>query len=512
MYKYSKLLTIVLGILGLFLYSFFGWRSLDANISADDAGFIFGITGGSPVTWFHSMLAYVPGRNLHIFWQAILFNVTGGSMGDLRNYHLFQAIFFGVVGLLVLLVLKRGGTSRLISLYCGLLALVFPLFSSILLWANSLPQHIISSLLFLVGVYLVLPREETSSDRKLILNAGLAWLALTLSMFTYDQSAAATGVLTLVLIAKSVFKSKAQWIPVRTSFFLTTILGFSLVAYIYVFFLGRGTGDNLTFGSKTLGRLFENLMIPTKVMSKFSGGSASGRSYFHFEPYVILWILFVLISLAILILARVLLSNDVMPAKVGVKSIALSGLFLVLAFAAYIPSAIWYVAPRHLYFPALLSFISAGFLIQYITLRIPVKSPIRAFSGLIALFIFLGSAFGFNGQLDTWMDRDSYRENFYRALEPALVSQEMDCVVVSRVLNNSDTYLYSESLNLAMGYYNGASIGESKDCASVPAEREDHVFSCTESNRENWAELVSYSFDQSSKNFKFNFKEVCLPS
>jgi hypothetical protein len=201
-----------------------------------------------------------------------------------------------------------------------------------------------------------------------------------------------------------------------------------------------------------------------------------------------------------------------MSPKVGAQSIALAGLFLLLAFAAYLPAAIWYVAPRHLYFPALLFFISIGFILQYISLRIPAKSPTRIFSSLIALFVFLGSAFGFNGQLDTWMDRDLYRKNFYQALEPTLVSQGIDCVVVSRVLNNSDTYLYSESINLAMGYYNGASIGDSKDCTSVPTEREDHVFSCAEDNRENWSELVSYSFERDTRKFNFKFKEVCASS
>jgi len=507
--KYLEKLGNLLILIGLAISVYFGCRSLGANISWDDAGFIFGITSGSPSTWIDSMLAYVPGRNLHIFWQVILFSVTGGSKSDLITYHLIQAGFFGLVGLFVFLILKRGGASKFVSVYLGLLVLVFPLFSSILLWANSLPQHIISSLLFLVGIFLVLPDDQRIFEKRPVTFSILAWFAITLSMFTYDQSAATAALLTFVLLLKSAFRVRLKWIPIHTTPLLSWLMAFSLSGYFYIFFSGRGTGDNLTFGSKTVSRLIENLMIPTKVMRKFQDGSASGKSYFYFEPSVILWILALFCLLLILISVKVLFVNSTIPFKLGLHSIQLSVLFLVLAFSAYLPAAIWYVAPRHLYFPALLFFISAGFLIDYISFRIPIDSKLRLFSFSTALIVYLGAAFGFNGQLNEWMKRDLFRSNFYQELAPALEKQGLECVVISRVLNNSDVYLYSEVLNTAIEYYNGRSIGDSNKCASAPTELADHVFKCYEGNLENWAELTAYSAKKDARNFQFDFVKIC---
>jgi hypothetical protein len=107
------------------------------------------------------------------------------------------------------------------------------------------------------------------------------------------------------------------------------------------------------------------------------------------------------------------------------------------------------------------------------------------------------------------MNRDAYRSNFYQELAPALAKRGVDCVVISRVLNNSDIYLYSEALNTAMEYYNGGSIGDSNKCALAPAEQEDHVFTCAEGNQQNWAELTSYSADKRSRNFNFDFAKIC---
>lgn len=509
MYKKVKYVPLFFGISGLLIYLYFGLRALGSNISADDAGFIFGITGGTPTTWLNSVIAYVPGRNLHIFWQVLLFNLTGGSMSDLRSYHLIQGIMFALVAGLVYLILRRQSVSKFISIYFGILVLVFPLFSSVLLWANSLPQHIISSLLFLVGVYLVLPCQQKFWKEHQVSWAVLTWLALTLSLFTYDQSAAATAFLTFTFFAKAVSNNRYKWIPLSSSRLLASLMGSSLIAYVYIFFAGRGTGDNLTFGSKTFGRLIENLMIPTRVMSKFQQGSTSGKTYFHFEPSLILWSLTILSVFGIFVLIKVMFSKNSISPKIGSFNLFAGALFLILSFVAYLPAAIWFVAPRHLYFPVILAFISLGFLTQYISLRISNKSLIRPLAVFIAIFVFCGSAIGFNGQLNSWEKRDSFRKTFYKELNRAIKSQNIDCLVVGRKLNSSDSYLYSESINLAMGYYNGIPIGDSKLCISVPAERVDHFFECSDHIQQDWAELVSYSYTPGPTNFKFKFRQVC---
>ena len=68
--------TKISAILGFILVSVIvGLKSLESNIYADDAGFISNFNSGNFSSWIQDFRNYVPGRNLHIFWQYLFFEM-----------------------------------------------------------------------------------------------------------------------------------------------------------------------------------------------------------------------------------------------------------------------------------------------------------------------------------------------------------------------------------------------------------------------------------------------------
>ena len=91
----------------LFITLFLGVRTAHSNISADDAGFMYGIANGNLTSWINSLVSYVPGRNLHILWQVLIFNVTGTEMNTFWFYHALESASYVVVFFLVYKVLVK---------------------------------------------------------------------------------------------------------------------------------------------------------------------------------------------------------------------------------------------------------------------------------------------------------------------------------------------------------------------------------------------------------------------
>jgi hypothetical protein len=480
-----------------------------ANIAADDAQFIYGITSGGLSDWYQSFLNYVPGRNLHIAWQALIFTQIPASVNTFGAFHIVQSISHSLIFAVMFTILIKLGLRRILALFIVVLAMLFPLFTSVVLWANALPQHIFSSLLLLLGLWLI---QKSSITQDVNLPWGISIWAIvlfTLSLFTYDQSGSAVILILVLCVLLNFFPNAQNFLPIRTSKILMGGLLVSVIIYFIVFFEGRGTGNNLTFGSGTLARLVGNLFLPFKFLGKIKSDSVNGYSYFHFNPYISITLLALLVVIIASITCWLIYSKLEIHKHIS-RELSKFFFFMLLAMAAYFPAAVWYVSPRHLFLPGLFSFLALGIIVNLLVEQLPKSRKISSFqymSGLLSLSLCL---VGFNGQISDWVDRDKTRQKLYSALGADLAAIGEPCIVLGRELNSSDPYLYSENLNYAMDYYKGISIGSVSHCNVPPVEGEPFEFTCADGNSEKWVQLRGYTYSKENGTFSsFKLSEVC---
>jgi len=498
-------------VFALFLVAalFLGVRTAHSNISADDAGFMYGIANGNLRSWIDSLISYVPGRNLHILWQAIIFSITGTEMDTFWLYHALESLSYAMVFFLLFKVLVKMHVNSKVSFLISVGAMFFPVFSSTLLWANSLPQHIFSTLFLLMGILIII-RESDGPEELSVWESTVALVWFALAAFTYDQPAAVVLLLSLVSVALHLAPSFFQFLPLRKSRFLTLGLLGITCSYIFVFFHGRGTGNNLSVGSGTFERLTGNILLPVKAYLKIRGGFFGAYAAFNINPLIAIFmnvlVAMVFVSLIFVVYRRRHSVHGKILGDFGGYGV----LFLLFSGAAYFPASIWYVAPRHLFLPVVLGFIFIGLLISEIDREFQLARFIKFTNYSLACILVVSLFVGFNSQISAWLTRDIHRQHFYQSLEDVLQPLGNPCIAVGQELNNSDTYLYSENLNYAAAFYSGKSVAWKSRCNFPPVESPVNQYKCEIENREIWYQLKGYLREDGANGFKdFSLIKIC---
>ena len=493
-----------------FFYEAF--RSLRANISNDDAGFMYASIAGDFKDFTRLFLDYVPGRNLHIAWNEVLFAVSGTSQSTFWIYHATQALTYAGVIFLIYKLQLQAGVRKNIALIFSLIALYCPAFSVILLWSTSLPQHLMSSVFLLIGiVYLlqIVNPESTLRTTKIHVSRFLIGLLFTLSMFTYDQAAAVVLFTTALIAFVYVFQKNFSVDLRGPGRILVSYLISISVFYLVVFFSGRGTGDNLTVGGGTLDRLAGNLLIPLRVLSKIQTHSASAKSYFFYNPSIVFVVLALGIILFSIFIGRILYVEWVRKVSRDSRKLFLGLIFLALSFAAYMPAAVWYVSPRHLYLPLILAIIGMSILFDFVYSRAKMPYWVNGMLILSALLSIVLVIVGFHAQISSWENRDQTRIQIYGDLEKDMSKLGVQCIIVDPDLNATDPFLYSEVPNYAIEYYAGRPVGKTKKCEFSPVLLNGNQYLCNEINRETWYLLSDYRRNTRSSDFVFELTQVC---
>jgi hypothetical protein len=504
--RISKFLPTILFV-SLFVWFFA--RTRNAKISADDAGFLKDFANGNFSDWYNSFVGYVPGRNLHILWQDTLLFFTGTNISGFWKYHLIQSLAYSLVFVGIYLIIMRHGGKKSVALFVGIGMALFPLYASVLLWASALPMHLFSTLFLLVGLG-ALSKHHTSREPVGIQRITFGVFFLSLAMFTYDQSAAVVLFIALLILFAQVSSKLRMNLPIHSSKKLLFMLFAVSVFYLLVFFAGRGTGNNLTIGSGTLGRLSGNILLPVKAYLKIRGGFIGGYSIFQLNPYVALFInsvIFLVITAICLILIKRLRSGTY---SANSQNLFSSIFFLCLAVAAYLPSAIWYVAPRHLFLPVVLGSVFVGIMISEFLKIMELKTWIKCAAVFSCILLLISSSLGISRQISSWDARDKYRVAFYNALNSHLEEIGSPCIVISQKLNNVDSYLYSENINAALKFYSGQDQVSEPKCDIPATETNEGSFICQDSNQDSWYEIRSYSLRYAGGNRNnIDLEKIC---
>jgi hypothetical protein len=375
---------------------------------------------------------------------------------------------------------------KIYSLLVGLLVIFFPIYQDVNWWANALPQHIISSLFVLLIIIVQIK----------IINFRIRFLAVNilavLAIFTYDQSAAAAF---LILI----MESYSYWIKSKNlgkmnfAAITQSAIVFVLFAVYLQLVLGRnGNGPDLS--SISASRFMRNLALPL---------------FYILENEKYLKYVFIAIVIIILLFYRALKNSIVKT--ISIVFTLSNSKYLILALASYVPIAVWWVSPRHLYLPGILFAIwlsqIAFSLIQSDLLKLPVLKFFTLF--LVFLSICITSVLAVNKT-----SYSSVREKIYFSLIKSIPANEVGKYCYSIHSNSDVNILFRyEAIPHALAFYSGNNQFSRSKCSSNPVykinqEEKCFFYTTNSQNQYGWRIIVS---DNSKKEFtgKFEIYSQC---
>jgi hypothetical protein len=432
----------------------FGFRTRNANIFADDAGFINRFINGDLNSYLRDFQTYVPGRNLHIFWQYSLYGILGTSKFSFIVYHFVQSLLFVSVGFAINLVLLKLSVRKFIASLIGLIFVFLPFNTMVLLWASALPMHIFSSVFVLIFILICV--SQIISGRT---NFGVATLLFfgTLAMFTYDQSAAVIIVLLLAIIYENIraffVNSRIRIIQFKkVEIFVAFLI---LCIYSSNFMLNRATGNGPIFTFESISRLAVNLFPPLKIYQKLhSDPNYDFAKFFGLSLNTLLLVF----SIAILCLSLLILRLPNLRSLLFKMTFDLFSPTILIWFGmgliAYLPIATWYISPRHLYLPFAFWSIGIGILIERLFSRIAKRKITQVSTGLLIFSILLFSALQFNNGISNWLQRDTLRQSTYASISNfENIHGDNLCFYVLNKNSDSENLFYSEQIPSALHFY-----------------------------------------------------------
>lgn len=457
------------------------------KIYADDAGFISSYKLSDDKKSVNRILQYVPGRNLHILWQDLGFYITAIDFESFWRHRMLQTFLFTLIGYLVYKIVCSITHDKFYSLLVGLLVIFFPIYQDVNWWANALPQHIISSL-FVLLIIIVQIKIINLRSRFLAVNV-LAILAI----FTYDQSAAAAFLL-LIMESYSYWSKTKNSGKINLIFISQSTLMFLLfVIYLQLVLSRNGNGPELSTSS--IPRLLRNLLLPLFYMLE-------NQKYLTYT-------LIVIIIISILFYKAT--KNNMVKIFSNVLTLP-NNKYFILAFASYVPIAVWWVSPRHLYLPGILFAIwlsqIAFSLVQSKVLKLLLLKILTLF--LVFLSICVTSVLAVNKT-----SYSSEREKIYFSLIKSITENEPEKYCYGIDINSDMNNLFRyESINHALAFYSGNNQFSRSKCSSNPVYKINHVKKCfvyttTTQKQYGWRIVVG---DSGKKEYseKFEIYHQCI--
>jgi hypothetical protein len=468
----------------VFLFMFF--MTYQIKIYADDAGFISSYKLSEDKESLNRILHYVPGRNLHILWQDLGYYMTAINFENFWRHRILQTFLFTLVGYFVYKIVCLITSDKFYSLLVGLLVIFFPIYQDVNWWANALPQHIISSLFVLLIIIVQIK----------IINTRLRFLAINilaiLAIFTYDQSAAVA----FFLLTKESYsywsKSKNSRNITATFIAQSTIVLVLIMIYIQLVLNRNGNGPELS--NSSVPRFLRNLLLPL---------------FYVLENEKYLKYILIAVGIFLLILYKVAKNRKMKLFSYLLNSS--NSYYLGLAFAAYVPIAVWWVSPRHLFLPGILF---AIWLAQVSFSLIQAKVLNFSFLVLFTSFLLFFSICATSALAINKTNFSLEREKFYFSLIASIPENKIgnNCYFFDNnsVLNNLFRY---EAITHALAFYSGNNQFSRAKCSPGPFYKINPFEKCflyitTMKNQYGWQVIVG---DDSKKysSGKFEIYNPC---
>ena len=350
-------------VCGMWLFGA-GYRSL--GFYADDAAFMTDFKGMSVSHTLWEATNYVPGRNLHIIWQYLIYAFTGGpSLRALPAQHGLQALLTSSNATLLFFLLRRLSLPTMPSVAAAWLFLLGPTHGEVHFWLSALPMNLVSTFFVLCLALSSLAtaraalRGEEARVKRLMLVDGSIFIA---GVFTYDQAAPILAALS-ILTALAVLWARREL--ARRALMLAGLV--CAVLAVLVVWKAHAPGGGPGFSSAHMehiskefqesldliwGRAFRVILFEQTLPFSTPTIRAEAACF----------------SGAILCLGLVCVWWDG-RAGASASNPSLKRLFVLLLGAvaffllAYVPVYLWFISPRHTYLPSIGVACAAGIVV-----------------------------------------------------------------------------------------------------------------------------------------------------
>ncbi len=338
----------------------FSWGSRSLGFYSDDVAFLQG--SYSIPQMVEKAFSYVPGRNLHIVWQQLVFFICGGSEPRaLGNIHFLQAIVDAMNVVLVFGVLRTASIPRLWSVLLSFVFAFFPNHMETHFWISSLPMNLVSTMFFLA--FLLLSMKIISAGNMVKNNAafrvllGIQFVLFFCALFTYEQ-------MFFLIFSICILQFALLRVNTPRGTLIIAAVPYSFVAAGYVFLkmnvsaMAVVTGPSIQFSFHTVRT---NLFVALNNMFQpFTEANARlFRADFWADPKHVLAACTILAASVVLSIVMMLLQKNDGPVpserskNTVLRFVFIAALGACICILAYLPNLFWSIAPRHNYLPSL---------------------------------------------------------------------------------------------------------------------------------------------------------------
>jgi hypothetical protein len=424
----------------------FGADAGNLGFYADDVNFLEWLPGRGFTATIEAARAYVPGRELHILWQQLLFLLCGGGPGDLVRLHVAQALLDGSVCGLLFALLRLISLPALAAFAGSVLFLFYPNHGETHFWLSSAAMNIVSTGLlvgYLASVVVALrvdPADRAGHPR--LAARSLEGALFVCALFTYDQvvfvAVAAAALRCAVEIARVGWR---RWAALASAAF------YALVTLAYLLHKeGAGASYGPFLSADSLRRLGANGAAALSLT--FGGGlrgaakaslTASGTE--AWEGTLLVVGIVCLGVLVVLVRATAGASQSGPEgadtgARAGRVRLGIALLAAVAGYTlSYLPACLWFISSRHNYLPSV--FVCAGAAIVMAWLVLEAGAAGRRVQVVALLVVSLavagaaavGAACG-AAEKSAWSDNYRLRSAFYVELGRAGLFQGKKALVL----------------------------------------------------------------------------------
>lgn len=372
---------------------------------ADDGGMLISLPFASLPQLWDRILGYVPGRNLQILWQYLLFQSVGDPLTHLAALHRIQAALDGAVVAAFFLLLRLLRLPAPAALAAAALFSVWPNHGETHFWPSSAPMNLVSTL-FLIGF----------ASTSILLARGRpgGWLwpldaaAFIGALFIYDQVFFALLVIAAVRAIAGVRAVPAQLPHLAATLFyvwlkLTIGEGGPALRRESLALLGGNIADSISWNGGLLMRRQLGVVLQNAAAADWMLGLA------------------VATLLTALTLRRYLNRDGDAPPP---PRPSLLGLALLFWVAAYLPVWLWFLSSRHHYLPTLGLFGGGAVCLAWLLDRLrwrPAGAALLAVLG-VAVCALAAAA---RGESRFWEESFTLKKRLFSELRPDLENQEI---------------------------------------------------------------------------------------
>jgi hypothetical protein len=321
----------------------FGAGAARLGFYYDDGGWMTGLPDANPSRLWEITRSYVPGRNLHVVWQYLIYKLAGGRpAAHLPALHLIQSAMDGLVAACFFLLLRLLDLTVPAALMAAGLFSFWPAHGETHYWLPAAPQNLLSTLFVLAFAWTSL----RSSRRR-----WWFWLidapAFACALYTYDQVFFLLCGIAALRVSTAIFRNwEAKW-----RFAAAHLIYLAAMAH-YVWLKLRilpGSAPELSSGAWE--RLRFNILA---TASSTLGPAWLRQAALLYEKATFAdWLLCLLAAAMITGLAMRFLSAGTQGAAPPRRPSLLLLLAAGFYAASYLPIWLWHISERHHYLPSL---------------------------------------------------------------------------------------------------------------------------------------------------------------